>query len=180
MSFSSQRGNGGGYQPLADINVTPLVDVMLVLLIVFMITAPMLAAGVKVNLPQAKAAQPLNPKEPIVITVTKDGRLNLGADAMTREGLVAAIEAKIGNDPTHLIHVRGDKEAAYGDVIAIMDLLATNGLTHIALISDTHNKSDKTQSETRQSAPAPLRQDTPLRQDSLLRQDSVQTAEPHP
>ncbi len=65
------------YQPLADINVTPLVDVMLVLLIIFMVTAPLLAKGIKVNLPQAKAAQPINPKEPIVVAVSKDGKMAL-------------------------------------------------------------------------------------------------------
>ena len=67
------KGNHDLYQPLADINVTPLVDVMLVLLIIFMVTAPLLAKGVKVNLPQASAAAPINQKDPIVVTVGKDG-----------------------------------------------------------------------------------------------------------
>ncbi|ACB95765.1 ExbD/TolR family protein [Beijerinckia indica] len=154
MAFSSSRGSGGGYQPLADINVTPLVDVMLVLLIVFMITAPMLATGVKVNLPQAKAAQPLNPKEPVVVIVTKEGKLNLNADEIVSEQLVAAIQAKIEGDMNHVIHVRGDKDASYGDVIAIMDLLASNGMTHIALLSDPHAKADAAKAAKLQAPPA--------------------------
>ena len=71
---SRLKNNDDLYQPLADINVTPLVDVMLVLLIIFMITAPLLAKGVKVNLPQAKAAQPLNQKDPIIVTIGKEGK----------------------------------------------------------------------------------------------------------
>lgn len=168
MSFASQRGHGNDYQPLADINVTPLVDVMLVLLIVFMITAPMLTAGVKVNLPQAKAAQPLNPKEPIVIVVSKDGKVSFGPDEIPQDRLVAAIQAKIGDDPAHIIHVRGDKDASYGNIIAIMDLLATNGLTHLALISDTHHKADKAKTEARQPASETTGPGMPL------------TTEPHP
>jgi biopolymer transport protein ExbD len=154
MAFSSQGKSGNGlYQPLADINVTPLVDVMLVLLIVFMITAPMLASGMKVNLPQAKSAQPLNPKEPVVITVSKDGKLALGADDVLQDHLIETVQGKVEGDKTHIIHIRGDKDAAYGDVVAIMDLLAANGLTHIAIVSDPRAKADKAKTETKPDAP---------------------------
>ena len=73
MAMSPRKIGEGLYQPLADINVTPLVDVMLVLLIIFMVTAPMLAAGIKVNLPSAKTAQPLENKQPVIVVVAKDG-----------------------------------------------------------------------------------------------------------
>ena len=107
MSFTPRRG-GGLYEPLADINVTPFVDVMLVLLIVFMITAPMLAAGMRVDLPQAKTAQPLDPKEPVIITVGKDKTLFVGRDETTRGGLVRAVRAKLAVDTNRPIYVRGD------------------------------------------------------------------------
>ena len=71
MALSPRKIGEGLYQPLADINVTPLVDVMLVLLIIFMVTAPMLATGIKVNLPSAKTAQPLDNREPVVVAVAK-------------------------------------------------------------------------------------------------------------
>ncbi len=138
------KGGNGLYRPLAEINVTPLVDVMLVLLIIFMVTAPMLASGMKVNLPQAKQVQPLDPKAPIIITVGKDSSLSLGSDPVEREKLIDAIHEKLGSDISQIIHLRGDKEAAYGEVVAIMDLLATNGLTHIAIVADPHSKSDTT------------------------------------
>jgi biopolymer transport protein ExbD/biopolymer transport protein TolR len=123
------------YQPQAEINVTPLVDVMLVLLIVFMVTAPLLAAGVKVELPQAKAAQPLDPKEPVVVTVGKDGRLSLGTEEISPDRLVEAVEGRLGEDRARVVRLRGDKDAAYGDVVAVMDRLATNGVTHIAIVT---------------------------------------------
>ena len=75
MALGPRKLGEGLYQPLADINVTPLVDVMLVLLIIFMVTAPMLATGIKVNLPSANTAQPLENKEPVVVIVAKDGTL---------------------------------------------------------------------------------------------------------
>jgi len=136
-------GRGGGlYQPQADINVTPLVDVMLVLLIIFMVTAPMLATGLKVELPQAKQAQPLNPKEPIVVTIAKEGKLSLGSDETSKDQLIGAIKAKLDGDLTRTLHLRGDKDVPFGDIVAIMDLLASNGLTHIAIVADARAKPD--------------------------------------
>jgi biopolymer transport protein ExbD/biopolymer transport protein TolR len=128
------------YQPLADINVTPLVDVMLVLLIIFMVTAPLLAKGMKVALPQAKSAQPLNPKEPIVVVVSKDGKVALGAEEVAPEALVDMIKAAMGDDLSRVVHLRGDKEANYGEVIAVMDRLATHGVTRLAILTDSRSK----------------------------------------
>ena len=137
MAFGGAPSGGRGlHKPLADINVTPLVDVMLVLLIVFMVTAPMLASGLKVDLPQAKAAQQFNPKEPIVVSVTGDGKVALGQDEMDPATLVAAILGKAEQDKTRLIQIRADKGANYGSIIAVIDELASNGLVHLALVSD--------------------------------------------
>lgn len=136
------KKNNDLYQPLADINVTPLVDVMLVLLIIFMVTAPLLAKGVKVNLPQASAAQPLNQKDPIVVSVGKDGKVSLGGDTVTMETLIDGIRAMMGGDTSRVVHVRGDTEAVYGEVVGVMDKLATNGITHIAIM--TNSRSSKT------------------------------------
>ena len=123
------------YQPQADINVTPLVDVMLVLLVIFMVTAPLLAAGVKVDLPQARTAEPLEPKAPIVVTVGKGGELWLGRDEIAPDRLVEAVKAALGGDRARVVRLNGDKDAAYGDVVAAMDRLATGGVTHIAILT---------------------------------------------
>jgi biopolymer transport protein TolR len=140
-SGSLDRPTSGIYRQLAEINVTPLVDVMLVLLIIFMVTAPMLATGMKVDLPQAKQAAPLNSSEPIVVTLGKDGQISLGPDAVDKGALIEAIRAKMGGDDSRVIHVRSDKEVPFGDVVAVLDLLAANGLTKIAIVTQA-KKSD--------------------------------------
>ena len=136
MSNSSGAGGAGLHRPLADINVTPLVDVMLVLLIVFMITAPMLAQGLKVDLPQAKAAKPVNPKDPIVVSITKTGGIAVGKDDIQLADLVGVLQGKMAGDLTRVIQIKADKEANYGAIIGVLDELATNGLVHVALVSD--------------------------------------------
>jgi len=134
MAMNPRKIGEGLYQPLAEINVTPLVDVMLVLLIIFMVTAPMLAAGIKVNLPKASTAAPLEAKDPVVVAVAKDGAVWVGKEAVAREGLAAAVKAKLA-DSNGVVQLRGDKDAAYGDVVSVMDELAANGVSRIAIVS---------------------------------------------
>ena len=134
MAMSPRKIGEGLYQPLADINVTPLVDVMLVLLIIFMVTAPLLATGIKVNLPSARTAEPLEAKEPVVVVVARDGAVSVGKEPVSRDGLAAAVKARLG-DSGRVVQLRGDKDAAYGDVVAVMDDLAAAGVTRIAIVS---------------------------------------------
>jgi biopolymer transport protein TolR len=136
MPIISPRRGGGRYEPVADINITPFVDVMLVLLIVFMITAPMLAAGMLVDLPKAKSARPLDPREPVIVTIAKDGKLFVGRDEVSRAALTAAVRAKLGDDQNRQIYVRGDRDVIYGEIIAVMDQLALNGLVKMALVAN--------------------------------------------
>ncbi|MCW2317423.1 biopolymer transport protein ExbD/biopolymer transport protein TolR [Rhodoblastus acidophilus] len=135
-----QNGRPGFFRPQAEINVTPLVDVMLVLLIIFMVTAPLLATGVKVDLPQSRAAKPLDPKEPVVVAIDRDGHIALGAEQVERADLVARVKLKLGDDLGHLVHIRGDKDAAFGQIVAVMDDLAHNGVTHLAIVTDNARK----------------------------------------
>jgi biopolymer transport protein TolR len=134
MAMKPGKVGDGLYQPLAEINVTPVVDVMLVLLIIFMVTAPMLATGIKVNLPSAKTAQPLENKQPVVVSVTKDGAVSVGKDPVSRDELAATVKARLG-DSNGVVQLRGDRDAAYGDVVSVMDELAANGVTRIAIVS---------------------------------------------
>jgi biopolymer transport protein ExbD/biopolymer transport protein TolR len=136
MPIISPRRGGGRYEPVADINITPFVDVMLVLLIVFMITAPMLAAGMLVDLPKAKSARPLDPREPVIITIAKDRKLYVGRDEVSHAALAAAVRAKLGDDQNRQIYVRGDRDVIYGDIVAVMDQLALNGLVKMALVAN--------------------------------------------
>ena len=88
------------------------------------------------------AAQPLNQKDPIVVSVGKDGKVSLGGDNVTMETLIDGIRAMMGGDTSRVVHVRGDTEAVYGEVVGVMDKLATNGITHIAIM--TNSRSSKT------------------------------------
>jgi biopolymer transport protein ExbD len=127
------------HRPISQINVTPFVDVMLVLLTIFMVTAPMLAAGLKVDLPQAKSVAPLDPRDPIVITIAKDGSLSLGADAIGKDQLIDAVRTRLDGSDSRVIHIRGDQAAQFGDIVAVMDLLATNGLTRLSVVAQPAN-----------------------------------------
>jgi biopolymer transport protein ExbD len=108
MAFSANKPGDGLHRPLADINVTPLVDVMLVLLIVFMITAPMMTTGLKMDLPQARASQPLKQQQPIVVSVRKDGKFGLDADELPFDALLPALRARMEGDLKRVVQIRGD------------------------------------------------------------------------
>ena len=140
----------------ADINVTPLVDVMLVLLIIFMVTAPMLAAGIKLNLPRAGSATAVPPKPPLVVTVTKDGKALVGGTAAALDDLAEAVRAKLNGDLSGPVYVQGDKDAVYGQVIAAIDTLATAGVAKVVILTDRGKRGPMDDRLSRPgSAPAP-------------------------
>ena len=121
---------------MAEINVTPFVDVMLVLLIVFMVTAPLLTVGVPVDLPKTRA-QPLGQsREPLSVTVKRDGRIYLQNMAVPEDDLVPRLTAIAANGYDQRIFVRGDKAVDYGRVMEVMGLLSAAGFTHIGLVTD--------------------------------------------
>ncbi len=146
MAFAANKSGPGLHRPMADINVTPLVDVMLVLLIVFMITAPMLTTGLKMDLPQAKSAVKIKPKPPVVVSVTRDGKFGIDAEEMGFESLLPVIQSRMEGDATRVIQIRGDRNGSYGAVYELVDKLVSHGFTHIALISDP--KARKSAAET--------------------------------
>ena len=106
------------------------------------------------NLPQASAAQPLNQKDPIVVSVGKDGKVSLGGDTVTMETLIDGIRAMMGGDTSRVVHVRGDTEAVYGEVVGVMDKLATNGITHIAIMTNSHSSKTGALLKTRETPTA--------------------------
>jgi biopolymer transport protein TolR len=132
---SSRTQPHGIYRTQPDINVTPLVDVMLVLLIIFMVTAPMLTAGLQIELPQATAARALKSEKPIVLTVTKDGAVVLGQEELQLERVVEAVMSQNGGDLSRTIYLQADKAVSHGAVVAVLDVLAAHALTHIAVIT---------------------------------------------
>ncbi len=138
--FLSRTGGGGrrrgSYKLLAEINVTPFVDVMLVLLIVFMITAPLLTVGVPVDLPKTKAKSIAESVEPLVITVNAEGVIFIQDTEVELENLVPRLAAITDNKPDTRIYVRGDKSINYGRVLEVMGTVNVAGFTRVALIAE--------------------------------------------
>ena len=131
------KGNGRRrYRPLSEINVTPFVDVMLVLLIVFMVTAPLLTVGVPVDLPKTEAAQLTDEVEPLVVTVRADGSLYLQESPVEAGQLVPRLVAVTGAKPDTRIFVRGDRRIAYGSVMEVMGMVSSAGFSRVALLAE--------------------------------------------
>ena len=132
----SIRGRRARYRPLAEINVTPMVDVMLVLLIIFMVTAPLMTSGVSVDLPKTDA-KPLNSdSEPLTVTIKADGSIFLQEQAVDVGELVAKLQASSQNNPDRRIFVRGDKDLAYGRIMEVMGTITRGGFTKVALLAE--------------------------------------------
>jgi biopolymer transport protein TolR len=127
------RGRRGA---LSEINVTPLVDVMLVLLIIFMISAPLLTAGVPVELPKTEAGAMQDVPDPITISIRSDGSLYVGETATPFANLAPRLK-EMASDTTRPIYVRADGKASYEIVARVMASLSTSGFTAINLITDT-------------------------------------------
>ena len=121
---------------MAEINVTPFVDVMLVLLIVFMVTAPLLTVGVPVDLPKTHAQALGQDREPLSVTIRRDGRIYLQNTPIDESELVPKLTAISGNGYDQRIFVRGDKSVDYGRVMEIMAMISAAGFTHIGLVTD--------------------------------------------
>lgn len=151
MAVSSGKGGGGGRRgsrrrggkggPIAEINVTPMVDVMLVLLIIFMVAAPLMTVGVPVDLPQTKAKEMNAETQPITISVNKEGAIYLQETPIQLEELIPKLQAISKTGYEERIFVRGDMNAGYGTVMQVMASISAAGYKNIGLV--TAQKQDK-------------------------------------
>jgi len=137
-----RRGKGNkrssAYRPMSEINVTPMVDVMLVLLIVFMVAAPLLTVGVPVDLPKAQAPAINENKEPLVVTVNAEGKIFLQETVLDNDDtLVPRLQAITSNNPEASIYVRGDRAINYGRVLEVMSMISAAGFTKVSLVAET-------------------------------------------
>jgi biopolymer transport protein TolR len=138
--MAMKLSNGGGddeedLAPMAEINVTPFVDVMLVLLIIFMVAAPLMIAGVPVNLPQSAAAKQNPPQKPMVVTISPDQGLFIRDEQVARESLIARLGELRQAEGDAVAYVRADKSIPYGEVMAVLGEVAAAGYTRISLLS---------------------------------------------
>ena len=124
------------YQPLAEINVTPMVDVMLVLLVIFMVTAPLLTVGVPLDLPKTSAAQVTQPSEPIVLSLDREGDTYVGNERVDPGDLKDRLVRLAADDPDRIIYVRGDRTILYARLMDALGLVNSAGFTKVSLLAE--------------------------------------------
>ncbi|HUY69013.1 MAG TPA: protein TolR [Alphaproteobacteria bacterium] len=143
------HGRRRRYRPMADINVTPFVDVMLVLLVVFMVTAPLLTVAVPVDLPKTAAKSVSSEKAPLVVSIDHRGDVYLQESPIALGDLVAKLKAVTGANPDARIFVRGDKDVAYGRIMQVMGTISAAGFDKVALVAQLPHPGDAERHERR-------------------------------
>ncbi|MBF0096531.1 MAG: protein TolR [Magnetococcales bacterium] len=133
VNFNSQGSDHGA---MSDINVTPMVDIMLVLLVIFMVTAPLLTQGVEVNLPATTASPIESKREPLVITVAQDGTTYIEKSPQTTVQLIEKVSAIRKGNPDLPVFVRGDRKTPYGAVMIVMSQLQQAGVDRVGLVTE--------------------------------------------
>jgi len=124
------------YVPLAEINVTPLVDVMLVLLVIFMVAAPLLTVGVPINLPKSSAAQVTQPQEPIIVSLNAAGETFISDQKVAGDELKTQLASLAAADPTRIVYVRGDRSIEYGKLMDLLGLVNSAGFAKVSLLAE--------------------------------------------
>jgi biopolymer transport protein TolR len=124
------------YAPLAEINVTPMVDVMLVLLVIFMVTAPLLTVSVPLDLPKSRATTLTEPKKPVIISLNRDAEVFIGDERVDADQLEARLAMLAGEDPTRLVYVRSDKTNTYAQLMDTLGLVNQAGFSKVSLIAE--------------------------------------------
>ena len=136
VSLQGGRGRPKRYKPLAEINVTPLVDVMLVLLIIFMVTAPLMSSAVNIDLPKVSATPINQDSEPLKVQVNAEGQVFLQDETIQLAELVTKLQAISKDQKDRRIFVRGDKGNSYGRMLEVMSTIIQGGFTKVALMTD--------------------------------------------
>ncbi len=148
LDMGSGPGSPGGSgrksrqrsRPMTEINVTPFVDVMLVLLIVFMITAPLMTVGVPIELPETEAGQVEGSKEPLVVSIDAKGRIYVQESEIKMEDIVAKLRAIAKSGFKERIYIQGDKHVVFGEISKVMGRISRAGFTKITVITDSPEK----------------------------------------
>ena len=136
---TGRRRRSKRHTPMAEINVTPMVDVMLVLLIIFMVAAPLLQVGVPIELPQAKGKQLQSSQEPLAISVKADGSVYIGETAVALDEIAPKLKAIAKNGYDEQIFVRGDKGVTYGVVMRVMGRISAGGFRKVSLVTEVED-----------------------------------------
>jgi TonB system transport protein ExbD (group 1) len=128
------KSSGDDLEIQHEINVTPFIDVMLVLLIIFMVAAPLATVDIGVNLPASTAPEQPRPDKPVFVTIKEDQSIAVGETIVTRDALAGALDAATGSHKDETIFIRGDKALSYGELMEVMNALRDGGYLKLALI----------------------------------------------
>ncbi len=143
MQAGRSKGRRRTFRPSTDINITPLVDVMLVLMVIFMVTAPMLTVGVPVDLPKTQAAKMNDSVEPVVISIDANGKIYLQEQELNIDAIIQKLPMLTHGNMESKIYVRGDQKLPYGQVMEIMGAISAAGFSKVSLIAEMPAASDK-------------------------------------
>jgi biopolymer transport protein ExbD len=124
------------YQPLAEINVTPMVDVMLVLLVIFMVTAPLLTVGVPLDLPKTRAAALTEPKPPVILSLNRRGEVYIGDEQVEPDALEVRLTELAAEDPSRIVYVRGDQTISYAQLMDALGIVNRAGFAKVSLVAE--------------------------------------------
>lgn len=155
MSPSSNGGGGEDYRPMSEINITPMVDVMLVLLVIFMVAAPLMVAGVPVDLPKTTASKLAQPKKPMVVTLDAEGKLYIRDEEVTRATLVPRLHQLKAAEGDTVVYVRADRKNAYGDVMELLGRVGEVGYQRLSLLANHLKPEAGAMAPSPSPAPAP-------------------------
>lgn len=139
MAFSLPPSGEVGedrYQPLAEINVTPMVDVMLVLLVIFMVTAPLLTVGVPLDLPKTQASAITDPKPPVILSLNRVGEVFIGDERIEPDELAERLSGLAAEDPTRIVYVRGDQTISYAQLMDALGIVNRAGFVKVSLVAE--------------------------------------------
>jgi biopolymer transport protein ExbD len=142
MAFTLPPSGEAGedrYTPLAEINVTPMVDVMLVLLVIFMVTAPLLTVGVPLDLPKSRAAELTEPKKPVIVSLNRDAELFIGDERVNADEFEPRLAVLAAEDPNRLVYVRSDKTNTYAQLMDTLGVVNQAGFSKVSLIAEAAN-----------------------------------------
>jgi biopolymer transport protein ExbD len=144
ISFDQPNGSGDGfdYRPMSEINVTPLVDVMLVLLVIFMVTAPLMVQGVPLELPKTSATKLTQPKRPMVISLGRDGTLYIRDEKIGFAQFGARLATVHATEGDEIVYVRADRGTPYGDVMSLLSRVGASGYAHVSLLAQPEGASE--------------------------------------
>ena len=134
---ASDDEDGLDATPMSEINVTPMVDVMLVLLIIFMVAAPLMTTGVPVQLPKTTAAKVAQSQKPLEVSIDKDGNPFIAKDGFTPETILPRLKQLRAENPDQVVLVRGDRDVPYGKIMQVMGLVGQAGFTKVSLIAQS-------------------------------------------